>query len=210
MRFAWTVAQDDPDYYQGDKHGIDGYFFPMADILTTPASVAAAAAHGGGRAIGIYMGHDWYPGYSPTQLAAVANSEYGRVTKDMTVNKQLRVMFNLEQHDPGFIADTLEAFRALRRLVGLSWSPEGMQGGWMGPVFVARLLAARVRVVPQGFWGANGSIKGDWAHDQVLRDLTKRGFPESSVSIFHDGATIDTKRNAEGFVFTMGRLPWLP
>lgn len=220
MRFAWTVAGDDPDFANGDANGIDGYFYPMKDILTSTEEVGKAAAWGGGRAIGIYMGHNWFPGSSPTQLATIADQEYRLITKNGTVNKKLRVMFNIEDHNPDFIANTLEQFRAWHPYVGLSFSPEGMQGGWMGPElrpgeipaygsFVYRLLAARVRIVPQGFWGASGTIQGDWAHDQVLRDLTRRGFPESSVSIFHDGATIGKKRDAEGYVFTMGRLPWL-
>ena len=35
MRYTWTDAGDDPSYDVGDKHGIDGYFFPMFDSLTT-------------------------------------------------------------------------------------------------------------------------------------------------------------------------------
>ena len=71
----------------------------------------------------------------------------------------------------------------------------------MDPVFVSRILAARVRVVPQAFHGNMARVESD----QVLRDLTRRGFPESSVSIFYDAAALG--HNWDGFAFTEGRLP---
>lgn len=230
MRYAWTVAGDDPDLAEGDRHGITGYFYPMLDPLTTTAEVQRAASWGGGRAVGIYWGHNWEEGLlspgTPGQIATVIRNEYRRVTKNGTVLPQLRVMYNEEDHDPAKILAVLKLLReggegfgpGLPKNTGLSWSPEGMQGGWIGPIvtatqgpsaFVAELIRLKVRVVPQSFWGAGGTIQGDWALDQVLRDLTRRGIPESSISLFLDGKTLDSKRNAEGYVFTMGRLPWL-
>lgn len=219
MRYAWTVAGDDPDLGQGDKHGIDGYFYPMADTLTTTTELQRAASWGGGRAIGIYYGHNWHPEFNAGQIAEFIKLEYRRVTKNSTVLKQLRVMYNEEDHNPAKVITVLEQVRLALPRVGLSWSPEGMQGGWMGPVltptrpepsdFIKRLLKAKVRIVPQNFWGANGTIQGDYAADAILRDLIKRGIPESSVSLFWDGKTLDSYRNAQGYVFTMGRLPWL-
>ena len=218
MRFAWTVAGDDPDFANGDANGIDGYFYPMFDPLTTVGQLMATQARGYAR--GLYAAWSWpqFTGKTPVQVATTIRAEHKRFTDaGVTV---LRVQWNNEEHAPDKIADELEAIRAALPKVNLSWSPEGMQGGWMGPVlapgelpapdgFVARVRRARVRIVPQGYWGPQGQIHGDWAHDQVLRDLTRRGFPEDTVSIFHDGATIGSKRDAEGYVFTMGRLPWL-
>jgi hypothetical protein len=43
------------------------------------------------------------------------------------------------------------------------------------------------------------------AEDQVLRNLTRRGFPETSVSLFYDAAALP--RDWDGFAFTAGRLP---
>lgn len=206
MRIAWTVAGDDPDFGQGDKYGIDGYYYPIFDSLTTPERLVATSAYGGGRIIGVHMGHNWLPGYSPAQLAAAMNQEYKRLTGNGTINSKLRVMFNMEEHDPEKIAATMEAWRALpgRKNVGTAWSPEGMQGGWMSDTFVARLLACKVRIVPQTFYGNMQRIEGD----QVLRDLTRRGFPENIVSLFYDGAQLGAEW--DGFAFTMGRLPWIP
>lgn len=209
MRFAWTVAGDDPDLAEGDRHGIDGYFYPMADSLTTTAEVQRAASWGGGRAVGIYYGHNWHPTFNPGQIASFIKDEYRRVTKNSTTLKQLRVMYNEEDHDPAKITEVLRQVRTALPNVGLSWSPEGHQGGWMTPEFVAEITRLKVRVVPQNFWGADGTIQGDWAADEILRDLLARGFAYGQVSLFWDGKTIDKYRGAQGYVFTMGRLPWL-
>ncbi len=204
MKYVWTVAGDDPDYGQGAKYGLDGYFFPMEDSLTTAVTVAEAAAQPGVKAIGLYMGHNWHPGYSPAQLAQVASDEVGRVTKQGMVNRGIKVMFNLEQPDPDYIAATLEAFRKLRPTTGTSWSPAAHQGGWMSDEFVARILAARVRVVPQAFIDPGMQrVESDY----VLRDLLKRGFPASIISCFYDAKNLGY--GWDGFAFTMGRLPWI-
>lgn len=199
MRFVWTDAGDDPTWEIGDMHRIDGYFAPLFDAIT-PAVLDEAGDRG--HVQGVYFGNNWRPGVKCVEIVREVSAEYKRLAIP-----GLRVMFNWEQKDIEDIADGLEEWRRLRPKVATSWSPEGMQGGWMTPEFVARVLACRIRVVPQGFWGAAGTIQGDWAHDEVLRNLTRRGFPENIVSIFHDGKTFPEKREAEGYVFTMGRLP---
>lgn len=204
MKYAWTVAGDDPDYGQGQKHGITGYFFPAEDSVTTVAELQKADNTPGGKAIGVYQGAGWWDDLSPEGIAKRMNVEVNRLTKKNMVNRGLKVQFNLEEHDPERIAATLEAWRKLRPTTNTSWSPEGMQGGWMSPMFVARVLACRVRVVPQAFQGNMQRVESD----AVLRNLTRRGFPESSVSIFYDAAQLAP--GWDGFAFTMGRLPWLP
>lgn len=194
MRYLWTDAGNDPDFNRGDKHGINGYFQPMFDIRTTRKSLENIRGHG--HAAGIYLGHNWLPGKTAAQYAAIASAEYKRLYVP-----GLKVQFNLEEHDPGFIADVLEAWRALRKNVGTSWTMEGFQGGWMGTSFVPRLLATRVRVVPQTFTGNMTRQESD----AVLRDLTKRGIPESLISPFYDAAQLGI--GWDGFAFTAGRLP---
>jgi hypothetical protein len=209
MRFVWTVAGDDPDIGNCKAHGVDGYFAPLFDSLTTSAYLRMLRDQGGG-AYGLYLGHNWFPGDSPEQLAQRVNSEYVALGVLGT-----RVMFNLEEHDSEKIARVLEEWRRLQPKVNTSWSPEGMQGGWMGPVvtaptagallppsyFVQRILACRVRVVPQAFVGNMARRESD----VVLRDLTRRGFPESIVSIFYDAAQLGA--DWDGYAFTEGRLP---
>lgn len=196
MRYVWTDAGDDPTWENGDRAGVDGYFFPMFDSVTTKTLIEEAK--GRGHAIGIYMGHGWpqYVGKTAAEIAAVVRAEYLRLFVP-----GLKVMFNLEEHDPEFVASVLEEWRKLQRNVGTSWSMEGMQGGWMAPSFVARILACRVRVVPQCFIGNMARRESD----MVLRDLTKRGFPEHVVSMFYDAANLGV--GWDGYAFTAGRLP---
>lgn len=194
MRYVWVDAGNDPNYTKGDQHGITGYFMPMFDARTTRAKMQEIK--GRGKAAGIYFGHGWYGAITPQQMVDKAVAEYNRVSVP-----GLRVMFNIEHHDPEYIAQVLERWRKVKPTVGTSWSPEGMQGGWMSPDFVSRVLACRTRVVPQCFVGNMARRESD----MVLRDLTKRGFPESSVSIFYDAAQLGVDWN--GYAFTQGRLP---
>ena len=196
MRFTWTVAGDDPGYDNCKAHGINGLYAPLFDSLTTRAYLQGFKDKG--FANGLYLGHNWFPGLDATALAKKVVAEYKRIALPDT-----RLMLNLENHDPAFVLAVVQKVRAALPKVNLSWSPEGMQGGWMAPEFVAGILACRVRVVPQAFLGGMQRVESD----QVLRDLTRRGFPESVISIFYDAAALG--QNWDGFAFTEGRLPWL-
>ena len=198
MHYVWTVVGDDPDLNQGDRHGIDGYFMPMFDALTTKAFLRDEV-RARGHAAGIYLGHNWLPGKTPAEIAATVSAEYARVQVP-----GLKVQFNMEEKDPERIAETLEEWRKRRPTVGTSWTMEGMQGGWMSPEFVQRVLDCRVRVVPQTFTGDMRRQESD----VVVRDLLRRGFPENIISPFYDAKQLGL--NWDGFAFTMGRLPYLP
>ena len=194
MRFVWVDAGNDPDWSKGDRHGITGWFMPMFDSRTTLSMMQQIKSRG--KVAGIYFGHGWFGDITPEQLVAKATAEYLRVKVP-----DLRVMFNLEQHDPGYIIRVLELWRSKFPTVGTSWSPEGMQGGWMTGDFVERVVATKTRVVPQCFVGNMGRRESDI----VLRDLLKMGFPHTSVTMFYDGAQLGD--GWDGYVFTMGRLP---
>lgn len=196
MRFIWTDAGDDPSWGVGDAHGIDGYFMPMFDSLTTRAFLRDEVK-ARGHVAGIYLAHDWpVERLPPLKCAAAVSAEYKRCQVP-----GLRVMFNMEEHDPEKIAATLEAWRELHPFVPTSWSPEGMQGGWMHPEFIERVLACRVRVVPQAFTGSMVRRESD----VVKADVVRRGFPENIVSVFYDAAQLGL--DWDGYAFTMGRLP---
>jgi hypothetical protein len=192
MRFVWTDAGDDPAWGVGDMHGIDGYFAPLFDSITP---VVLEEAGDRGHVQGAYFGHHWRPGASPAAIAAEVSAEYKKLAIP-----GLRIMFNLEEHDPEFVAGVLEEWRKLRPKVNTSWSPEGMQGGWMTPEFVARVLACRVRVVPQCYAGAMVRRESD----VVKSNLVRRGFPENIVSCFYDAAQLGL--DWDGYAYTMGRL----
>lgn len=194
MRYLWTDAGNDPDFNRGDLHGINGFFQPMFDYRTTLNSLAEIRNRG--HAVGIYYGHNWLPGADAKELANQVNDEYLRLQIP-----DLKVQFNLEQHSRTFVSRVFEEWRRLQLYVDTSWTMEGMQGGWMTPEFVSRILNARVRLVPQCFTGDMTRRESD----VVLRDLTLRGFPESLVSPFYDAAQLGL--GWSGFAFTAGRLP---
>lgn len=195
MRFVWTDAGDDPSWGIGDQWSIDGYYAPLFDEIT-PAVLDEAIRRG--HAHGVYFGHNWRPGAGPVELVAEVSEEFFELVR---TRPKLRLMWNLEEHDPTFVAAVLEEWRRRHPRVNTSWSCEGMQGGWMSPAFVQRVLACRVRVVPQCFTGGMSRLESD----VVLRDLLRRGFPENIVSPFYDAAQLGQRW--DGFAFTMGRLP---
>lgn len=195
MRFVWTDAGDDPDWATGERHGIDGYFMPMFDSLTT-REFLRDQVKARGKVAGIYLGNNWLPGLSPSQVAAKVSAEYARVQVP-----DLRVQFNLEEHSPDRIAAILEEWRKLRPTVGTSWTLEPMQGGWMDEAFVQRILATRVRLVPQTFTGDMRRFESDI----VLRDLSKRGFPVAGITCMYDAQQLGL--GWDGYCFRMGRLP---
>jgi hypothetical protein len=198
MRFVWTDAGDDPDWGTGDRHGINGYFAPLWDDITEEVLHEAAQR---GHNVGAYFGHNWRPNASAESLVTEVTDEYGRLAARLP---QLRLMWNLEQHEPDYIADVLERWRKNFPKVNTSWSPEGMQGGWMSSDFVARVLATKTRVVPQAFVGSMERRESDI----VLRDVVRRGFPENVVSIFYSAAQLG--RDWDGYAFRMGTLPATP
>lgn len=214
MRYVWTVQGDDPDYGQGDKYGIDGYLSPLPSIDPLTPSVLTQTLTLG-RVGGIYLGHNWFPGLTGQGLAEKVNADYKKMAAlPAAQGKKLRVMFNLEEHDPAKIVDCLRRWRQLQPNVNTTWSMEGNQGGWMGPKvlfggepssFVKDILSFRVRLVPQLFTGPMGALN----ERHVSLDLIERGFNPSIVSPFYDGARLRPDDAFDGFVFTMGRLPWI-
>lgn len=198
MRYLWVDAGNDPNFTRGAKSGIDGYFMPLFDARTTKAQLQGIRDRG--LAAGVYVGHGWWQPISAQALADKVFTEFQRVRV-----QGLRLQMNHEQKDAAYILANLSALRAKDPTLPLSWTLEGKQGGWFTPSFVQALIDLSVRVVPQSFWGAEGRIDGRYAEDMILRDLTRRGLPETLVSLFYDGA--DLPRDYQGYVFTQGRLP---
>jgi hypothetical protein len=198
VRFVWTDAGDDPSWHIGDRHGVDGYFAPLFDPLS--AEVLAEAGRRG-HVQGVYFGHNWRPASSPLTIVREVNAEYKRLAK---IAPRLRLMWNLEEHDPDFVLDLLLEWRRAQPRVQTSWSPEGMQGGWMHPEFVEGVLACRVRVVPQAFSQVGDRVVRRES-DVVKADLVRRGFPEHVVSCFYLASELGLEW--DGYAFRMGLLP---
>lgn len=221
-RFAWTVEGDDPDWDNCKANGVNGLFAPMFDTLTTKTYLREFIARG--FIAGLYEGHDWHKALSAQQLGTLLVQRYKQLVwssgEGDPALRNVRLMYNEERHDPKRVVGVLEVIRAALPNVGLSWSPEGMQGGWMDPAFVAAITKMKVRVVPQTFVGSMANLddraanptkfyadvrKSIRSENQIRDDLTARGFVPEQISLFHDGAWLTS--TAEGYVFTEGRLP---
>ncbi len=195
MRFTWTVAGDDPDYGNCRAHGITGLFAPLFNTLTTKTYLQIFKAEGF-TVQGLYLGHNWFPSLHAVKLPDKVVTEYKRIALPGT-----RLMLNLEQHDPEFILACATRVRSQLKTVGLSWSPEGHQGGWQSPEFVSAMVALKIRAVPQCFVG-NMERRESSA---IVADLVTAGWPFTSVSPFLDAAQLG--HDWEGYAFTEGRLP---
>lgn len=171
-------------------------FFPVSDpVIDVRRRCQQAKVLG--YAPGLYMAWNWseFDGLDGTTMA---DKMHGLVAG---VNAATKVQFNIELHDPELIADCLERWRALNPKTDTSWTMEGFQGGWMTPEFVKRVLACKVRLVPQAYTGPMAATDTL----AVARDLTKRGIPDSIISPFYDAAKLPLYW--DGFAFTQGRLP---
>jgi len=203
MKNLWVDAGNDPDFNKGNQYNIDGYFLALFDSRTTKTQLETIKARQ--NVFGVYMvtpnesGTPWemFFGKTPAEVSKIVSDEYKRLNV-----KGLRVQFDIEQKNPNFIAETLEEWRKLQPAVNTSWTLEAGQGGWFSPTFVTRVLACRVRIVPQCY---NGAMTEVWDTLSYARDLTKRGIPDSLISPFYDAAHLPV--GWDGFAFTQGRLP---
>lgn len=208
MRYLWVDDGNDPDFIKGEENGITGYFLALGGVRTTKAALLDIA--GRGRANGVYVGAGWWNSLSPTQYAARLNTLLNPIR-----NSSTRVMVNLEEHDPARVVAILTEIRRLNPKTGLSWALEGMQGGWARGI-ASQVNDLRVRVVPELFVGNMANIDlraSDPAkfYDDVKANLRSEaavladlvGF--NAVSLFHPGEWLTP--DAEGYVFTQGRLP---
>jgi hypothetical protein len=204
VRYLWVDGGNDAAWHLLAENGVDGEFYPGNDPIEDVArrlEASRARGHKGG----IYVGWNW-PGV-PTTGAGFAEWTYELVrnVEQLLPFKSTaypKVQFNHEEHEPDKILAMIRRWRELRKTKDTSWSPEGMQGGWMSSTFVQGVVAAKVRVVPQCY---NGSMTLAYDSLAVARNLTARGYPDALISPFYDAAKLPTYWN--GFAFTQGRIP---
>lgn len=203
VRYVWVDTGNDPDFAKAVKHGIDGFYFDMFDPRVTEGYLKPLVADG--YRVGVYMASNWgqfgYGFLSGKDIAEVVVKRVREIQGKSAAPSFPKVQIDMEEHDPALISEVILELRRLLPKKDFSWTMEGFQGGWMDPAFVKTVVDSRFRVVPQAYYGD----MTDTAEDMVLRDLLKRGFPESSVSLFYDAASLPAGWN--GFAFTQGRLP---
>lgn len=199
MKAVWIDAGNDPDYTKLQRYGIRWLYFPLSD---PPADVRRRleAAKGLGYTVGVYSAWNWYGEPGGAEYARFTHDALRAVAPNAT-NSSPKVMLDDERHEPETIAELLAEWRRLRRYTDTAWTLESMQGGWMPPAFVADVIAAHVRIVPQCYQGDMQPVDTLTA----ARDLTKRGFPDALISPFYDAKELPI--GWDGFAFTMGRLP---
>ena len=202
MRALWVDSGNDPDFAKVVAHDIDGLYFDLFDPRITQTYLQVLVDQG--YKVGVYMASNWeeFVGKTPDEVAGIVAKRVREIAGAKKPPTSFpKVQFDLEEHNEDFVADVLEAWRALLPYQDTSWTMEGFQGGWMSDSFVKRVLACKVRVVPQAYMGNMNST----AEDMVLRDLLRRCFPENIVTLFYDAAHLPIGWN--GFAFTQGRLP---
>lgn len=197
MRALLVDAGNDPDWEKVKQYRITALYFPISDSVEDVARrVGDSLAHG--CAGGVFMAWNWDE-FEGLDGASIAERVHFKV---FALGVRVKVQFDIEAHDPELVATCLERYRALNPKVDVSWTCESMQGGWMTPEFVQRVVNAKVRVVPQCYAGAMIPVDSLAA----VRDLTKRGFPDALVSPYYDAEILDRLLFWDGFAFTQGRL----
>lgn len=201
MKFLWVDSGNDPDWVKVVAHKIDGLFFDLFDPRLTHAYLTHIK--GPGMAVGVYVVDNWeqIKNLSGRQAAEAVDARVKQITPS-TQAAFPKVQFDLERHDPAWIEECLVRWRELRPGKDTSWTFEGGQGGWMTPAFVAAIIKAKIRLVPQLY---NGAMTEVWDSLTYARDLTSRGFPDALVSPFYDAARLPV--GWQGWAFTQGRLP---
>lgn len=200
MRFLWVDENNDADYIRGAREGFTGYFFSLQDPRVTKTYLEAQkwlTAH-----IGVYAAWNWpeFDPLTPEQQGDLLAQKVKAISWLPTTGP--KVQWNDERHEIDKCIRVLERFRQHQPKRDLSWTLEGHKGGLFTPAHVQRLLALKVRIVPQLY---NGPMTQVWDSLAIARDLTKRGIPDALISPFYDAKSLPYWW--DGFAFTQGRLP---
>lgn len=197
MRAIWVDEGNGPNWDLLKRHDMNWVFLSLRerDLAYRLEEIKSR-----GLVAGVYSAWGWYPGTSGAGYAEAVHEDLKRKVPSATALHP-RVMLNDEEHDPARIVAMLKRWRQLRPNTATSWTCEGHQGGWFTPELVKTIVETKTRVVPQCYTGP--MIPTDPL--AAVRDITRRGVPDSMVTPFYDAATSGTPYQA-GFFFTMGRL----
>lgn len=201
MKAVWIDAGNDPHWERIALHKITRLYFPTSDpvedVRRRLEDVKARGLVGG-----LYSAWNW-DGYGNTgaEYAKAMHARVKLIVPNATATWP-KIQLDDETHDPDRIIQMINEWRRLRPNTDTSWTLESFQGGWFAPALVETLVAKKIRVVPQCYWGNMVSV----CTLTAARDLTSRGVPDALITPFYDAA--DLPVGWDGFAFTMGRLPW--
>jgi hypothetical protein len=200
MRAVWVDRGNVPNWDLLRKHHITWVFIgldePQAFVAKQVAEIKAR-----GLVAGVHAAWNWYPGLSGAAFADKVDALV-RAAVPAATPLHPRAQINDETHDPARIVAVLRRWRQLRPTTATSWTCEGHQGGWFTPELVKTIVETKTRVVPQAYTGP--MVPTDAL--AAVRDITKRGVPDSMVTPMYDGKTVTTPY-AQGWFFTQGRMP---
>lgn len=195
MRFLLIDKDQSPDFMKGDRAAITGYFMDIRSATTAGLVEVRRRKH----VAGVYANPSWdgWRLLRPDQLAERVFAAFLRLNVPA-----LRLQWDIETHEPDFVAQVLHATRDRLPTVGMSWTLEPNQGGWFTPELVSAIIHTRTRVVVQLYNGAMRVHYDSWG--QVER-LISRGIPAAQVSPFYDAEILPA--GWDGYAFAQGRLP---
>ena len=206
MRAVWVDAGNDPDYAKLAANGIGWPYFDLREPRLSAAYLSGVAAHPGIEGAGVYVVADWFPQWTPQQLAEWTDTRLRAI--GWAGNPP--VMFDIEFPSAPttmvpYILACLKRWRELRPKRITDLTIEGHKGGLFRPADVITVVSQTRYTVPQCYNGAMDEVWDTWA---MYMDLAGAGFPPATVCPFYDAAHLPEWWGVPaGFAFTMGRLP---
>jgi len=198
MRFLWVDYNADPDWAKVTAHGMTGLFFDARSPNVNRDYLVGVNQLG--YAVGLYFVDNWPEFDTPTGREFAEAVHAQMKLKCPNTNKDMpKIQFDIERHDPAFVAEALRRFRELRPTRDLSWTFEPRQQGWMTADLVQAVSDCKVRLVPQYYFGDMTPVAQD-----VEFNRTRAVFPTAAISGFYDAKILPV--DWDGFAFIQGRL----
>lgn len=217
MRAVWIDAGSNPRSDLGSRFGIRRAYFPShvetaggwvrnpiltADYLYGPPPARTGGWNAAIGSVGIYFGSSWPVFWNPVDLADELDALLVAIGAD---DRHCAVQVNREQHDFDLIA-FLREWRDVRPMRELSWGIEGMQGGRLSGLVVAKINHdPNLTVFAEAFYDAGGQTMLPYDADRVRCDLIDHGIQRQRAVVMYDAARLQDRW--DGCAFTQGRLP---
>lgn len=214
MKAIWRTnpygAADFPDWKKLSDRGVTDYYVPalMYDPTTgkyvrNTRQINAQYRKDILTRMGYrqYRDPSWTSIIDPKVLAFTAENDIYTVSS----TEYTPYMFDIEYHDPAFVAKTIQAFRTLFPKGPVAWTLEPWQGGWFTPALVDILNRdINLVVVVQNFFG-NMSPAGTKNGLTPAQELLRVGISTNRVKTFYDGAK-PMPNNWDGCILSEERI----
>jgi hypothetical protein len=188
-------------YFAARKIDLDTGKYVRNNLQLTPAYATGVRSHNLGYRI--FRDPSWDSISDPVVLVDGAVSDILAVDPS---GGYVPYMFDIEYHNPAFVAETLRRFRQKFPRGPVAWTLEPLQGGW----FTADLVKVlnndpNLVVVPQAFYG-NMAPADVPPYSKLKNDIVSRGVKANRVKVFYDGAK-SLPPDWDGCILSEERLP---